>query len=60
MAEHDEIYGKERAERLEAALRELSARLAELDAAGLLLKSVPELLRRLGASHVEIVELVAC
>ena len=54
MAEHDEIYGKERAERLEAALRELAARLAELDAAGLLLKSVPELLRRLGDLRSEL------
>ena len=54
MAEHDEIYGKERAERLEAALRELAARLAELDQAGLLLKSVPELLRRLGDLRSEL------
>ena len=54
MAEHDEIYGKERAERLEAALRELAGRLAELDQAGLLLKSVPELLRRLGDLRSEL------
>jgi hypothetical protein len=54
MAEHDEIYGKERAERLEATLRELAARLRELDEAGLLLKSVPELLRRLGDLRSEL------
>ncbi len=54
MAEHDEIYGKERAARLEAALRELAERLAELDRAGLLLKSVPELLRRLGDLRSEL------
>ena len=54
MAEHDEIYGKERAARLEAALRELAARLTELDEAGLLRKSVPELLRRLGDLRSEL------
>ena len=54
MAEHDEIYGKERAERLEAALKELAARLGEVDRAGLLLKSVPELLRRLGDLRSEL------
>jgi hypothetical protein len=54
MAEHDEIYGKERAARLEATLRELAARLRELDEAGLLLKSVPELLRRLGDLRSEL------
>lgn len=54
MAEHDEIYGKERAAQLEATLRELAARLRELDEAGLLLKSVPELLRRLGDLRSEL------
>ena len=54
MAEHDEIYGKERAARLEATLRELAARLRELDESGLLLKSVPELLRRLGDLRSEL------
>ena len=37
MADHDEIYGKERAARLEGMLRELAARLRELDEAGRLL-----------------------
>jgi hypothetical protein len=54
MAEHDEIYGKERAARLEGMLRELGARLRELDDAGRLLKSVPELLKRLGDVRSEL------
>lgn len=54
MAEHDEIYGKERAARLEMMLRELTARLIELDRAGQLLSAVPELLRRLGEARSEL------
>jgi hypothetical protein len=54
MAEHDEIYGKERAARLEGMLRELAARLTELDESGLLLRSVPELLKRLGDARSEL------
>lgn len=54
MTEHDEIYGKDRAERLEQLLRELAARIAELDAAGGLLAGVPELLRRLGEVRSEL------
>jgi len=54
MAEHDEIYGKERAAQLESMLRELAARLRELDEAGLLLSSVPELLQRLGDTRSEL------
>ncbi len=54
MAEHDEIYGKERAARIEGMLRELAARLRELDEAGQLLGAVPELLRRLGDTRSEL------
>ena len=45
MAEHDEVYGKERAERLAALLRALASRIQELDRSGQLLRGVPELLR---------------
>jgi hypothetical protein len=54
MTEHDEIYGKDRAERLEELLRELAARIAELDRSGQLLAGVPELLRRLGEVRSEL------
>jgi hypothetical protein len=54
MAEHDEVYGKERADRLAAMLRELAERIQELDRAGALLKSVPELQRRLGDVRSEL------
>ena len=54
MTEHDEIYGKDRAERLEELLRELAARIAELYRSGQLLAGVPELLRRLGEVRSEL------
>src|SRR5688572_15632200 len=54
MAEHDEVYGKERAARLESMLRELAERLQELDRQGQLLRAVPELLRRLGDTRSEL------
>jgi len=54
MADHDEVYGKERAARLEGMLRELANRIRELDEAGGLLKAVPELLRRLGDTRSEL------
>lgn len=54
MAEHDEVYGKERAARLETMLRELAQRLQELDRQGQLLRAVPELLRRLGDTRSEL------
>jgi hypothetical protein len=54
MAEHDEVYGKERAARLERMLRELAERLQELDREGRLLGAVPELLRRLGDTRSEL------
>jgi len=54
MAEHDEVYGKERADRLAGMLRELAERIQELDRAGALLRSVPELQRRLGDVRSEL------
>jgi hypothetical protein len=54
MAEHDEVYGRERAERLAALLRALAARIQELDRAGQLLKSGPELLRMMGDARSEL------
>ncbi|HET8762547.1 MAG TPA: hypothetical protein VFM12_03985 [Gemmatimonadales bacterium] len=54
MTEHDEIYGKDRAERLKELLRDLSARIAELDKNNSLLAGVPELLRRLGELRSEL------
>lgn len=54
MTEHDEIYGKDRAERLKELLRELSTRIAELDTNNALLAGVPELLRRLGELRTEL------
>jgi hypothetical protein len=54
MAEHDEVYGKERAERLAALLRALAARIQELDVAGQLLRSGPELMRLMGDARSEL------
>jgi len=54
MTEHDEIYGKDRADRLEELLRELAERIAALDSAGGLLGAVPELIRRLGELRSEL------
>jgi hypothetical protein len=54
MAEHDEVYGKERAERLAALLRALAARIQELDVAGQLLLSGPELMRLMGDARSEL------
>src|ERR671923_772970 len=54
MAEHDEVYGKERAERLAALLRSLAARIQELDQAGQLLRGAPELLRLMGDARSEL------
>ena len=41
MADHDEVYGEERAKRLAALLRALAARIQELDQAGQLLRGGP-------------------
>jgi hypothetical protein len=54
MAEHDEVYGKERAERLAALLRALAARIRELDEAGQLLSGAPELLQMMGDARTEL------
>lgn len=54
MTEHDEIYGKERAERLKDLLRELAGRIADLDRNDELLSAVPEFIRRLGELRSEL------
>ncbi|HET7599170.1 MAG TPA: hypothetical protein VFK09_02700 [Gemmatimonadales bacterium] len=54
MAEHDEVYDQARADRLVALLRELAARIQELDRSGQLLSGVPELLRRMGDARTEL------
>lgn len=50
----EETYGKDREERLRQLLRELAARIAELDSRGELLRATPELLRRLGDLRSEL------
>ena len=54
MAEHDEVYDNQRAERLAALLRSLAARIQELDRAGHLLRGGPELLRLMGDARSEL------
>jgi hypothetical protein len=54
MAEHDEVYGKERADRLAELLRSLAARIQELDRSGQLLRSGPELMRLMGDARSEL------
>ncbi|MGH7509500.1 MAG: hypothetical protein ACREMZ_08515 [Gemmatimonadales bacterium] len=54
MPDHDEVYGKERAERLAALLRSLASRIQELDRAGQLLRSGPELMRLMGDARSEL------
>jgi hypothetical protein len=54
MAEHHEVYGKERADRLAALLRSLATRIQELDRAGQLLRGGPELLRLMGDARSEL------
>jgi hypothetical protein len=54
MAEHDEVYNEERAQRLAALLRSLAARIQELDQAGQLLRGGPELLRLMGDARSEL------
>ncbi|HET7110693.1 MAG TPA: hypothetical protein VFI41_07455 [Gemmatimonadales bacterium] len=54
MTEHDEIYGKDRAERLKDLLREIAQRITELDASNALLGAVPELIGRLGELRSEL------
>jgi hypothetical protein len=54
MAEHDEVYSKERADRLADLLRSLAARIQELDRRGQLLGGGPELLRLMGDARSEL------
>ena len=54
MAEHDEVYNEERAQRLAALLRSLAARIQELDKSGQLLRAGPELLRLMGDARSEL------
>jgi hypothetical protein len=54
MGDHDEVYGRERIERLKAALRELAERIDDLDERGDLLAAVPDLIRRMGELRSEL------
>jgi PAS domain-containing protein len=54
MADHEEIYGEARAERLEALLRSISQQIAAWDHGGRLLDHAPELLRLLGDARSEL------
>ena len=52
--DHEQIYGADRARRLEELLREVAQRIAELDRRGALLQGAPELLRLLGEVRSEL------
>jgi hypothetical protein len=54
MGEHDEIYGRERIQRLQAMLRDLADRIHQLDGDDALLLAVPELLKRMGDLRSEL------
>lgn len=54
MADHDEIYGEARVERLQALLRSIAERIEALDRAGALLEHAPELLRLFGEARSEL------
>ncbi|MGH7657942.1 MAG: hypothetical protein ACREL6_06880 [Gemmatimonadales bacterium] len=54
MDNHEEIYGKDRADRLRALLRELRDRIERLDGDDALLGHVPELMRLLGEARSEL------
>lgn len=54
MSDHEETYGKARADRLVALLRALAERIQELDRSGTLLGGVPELQRLLGDARSEL------
>lgn len=54
MADHDEIYGKARAEHLEELLRAIAERIAALDQSGHLLDEGPELIRLFGEARSEL------
>ena len=52
--DHEQVYGEERARRLEELLRELARRIGELDRQGVLLGGAPELLKLLGDVRSEL------
>lgn len=52
--DHEQIYGADRARRLEELLREVARRIAELDRRGALLQGAPELLKLLGDVRSEL------
>lgn len=54
MADHDQIYGDARAQRLADLLRFIAERIGELDRAGQLLSSAPELIRLFGEARSEL------
>jgi len=54
MADHDEVYGEARSERLAELLRFIARRLRELDARGELLDHAAELQRLLGEARSEL------
>src|SRR5688572_6316811 len=54
MADHEEVYSKDRADRLRAMLKALAERILELDRAGQLLAGAPELLQTMGDVRSEL------
>lgn len=52
--EHEQVYGEERARRLEDLLRELASRITDLDRRGALLSRAPELMKLLGDVRSEL------
>lgn len=54
MADHDEVYGEARADRLEELLRFIAQRIAELDRSDRLLTEAPELLKLFGEARSEL------
>ena len=54
MDQHDEIYGRERSQRLELLLQDFADRIRRLDQDGKLLTDIPALLRALGDIRSEL------
>ena len=54
MADYEEVYGRDRMQRLVAMLRDLAERIEDLDERGELLDRVPELQKRLGDLRSEL------
>ena len=54
MGDHDEVYGRAREEQLRSLLRRLAERIQQLEQAGELLASAPELQRLLGDARSEL------